>query len=283
MTDAIVLTALYVPGDRPDRFAKAAASDADVVIIDLEDAVAPSAKSEARAAAAEWIAARPGIPVQVRVNAVGTPSFADDAVALRAMPGRFGVRLPKTQSAADLDAVAHAFGADVTVHALVETARGVESIGEIAGHPVTATICLGESDLRSELGLEGDTGLAWVRSRVVIAARAAGLPAPLMSVWPDVHDTEGLARSCATGRTLGLFGRAVIHPRQIPVVVTAFRPTAEQLHGARDVIAALDAAAAAGRGVATTRSGNMVDPAMRPQAERLIAIDKGLRGRPSPG
>jgi citrate lyase subunit beta/citryl-CoA lyase len=281
MTEAIVCTALYVPGDRPDRFGKAQSSGADVVVIDLEDAVAPSAKDAARAAAVDWIAAQPDCPVQVRVNAVDTPWFAADAAALRAVAGRFDVRLPKAESGADLDAVVGALGAGVALHVLVETARGVESIVEIAGHPATVSICLGESDLRSELGFEGDVGLAWVRSRLVIAARAAGLPAPLMSVWPDVLDLDGLARSCATGRALGLFGRAVIHPRQIPVVVEAFRPSAQDLDRARAVVEALEAALAAGRGVATLPSGGMVDAAMRPAAERLLAIEKALQDNAS--
>jgi citrate lyase subunit beta/citryl-CoA lyase len=277
MSAPVVLTALYVPGDRPDRFEKAQASGADVVIIDLEDAIAPSAKGPARKAAVDWIRQDPVCPVQVRVNAVDSPWFAGDVDALRAVAGRFDVRLPKAQSAADLTAVVAALGPDVAVHPLVETARGIEAILEIAGHPATASIGLGEADLSAELGIDGDLGLAWVRSRVVVAAGAAGLPSPLMSVWPEVADLDGLARSCAVGRSLGLFGRAVIHPRQIPVIVEAFRPSTQELDRARAVVDALDRAAAAGLGVATLPTGAMVDAAMRPAAERALAIETALR------
>ena len=245
------------------------------------DALVPGQR-QPQCVTAQWLSAAPDCVVQVRINAVGTPWYADDVTALSDVGG-FGIRLPKTASDADIDAAVAAFGTQVALHPLIETARGVENISEIARHAATRSLCLGESDLSAELGTSGDIGLAWVRSRLVVAAHAAGLPAPLMSVWPDVADLAGLAESCAVGRALGFRGRAVVHPRQVAVVVEAFRPPAMELDRAADVLAALDQAAADGRGVATLPGGAMVDAAMRAGAERLIALDEQIRRQPPGG
>jgi citrate lyase subunit beta / citryl-CoA lyase len=248
-----MLTALYVPGDRPDRFDKAAASGADAVILDLEDAVAPARRAEAREQVAKWLAGRPDVDVQVRIGSL------DDVAAL---PPDVAIRLPKVESVADVDAV----GAR-DVHALVETASGVEIAYAIASHPRVVSIGLGEADLAADLGITDESALAWIRVRVVVAARAAGLPAPMMSAYPDIADLDGLAASCAAGRTLGMVGRTAIHPRQVPVIAAAFAPTESELAWAREVLAALDGAA---EGVAVLSSGAMVDAAMARRAATLL-------------
>jgi citrate lyase subunit beta / citryl-CoA lyase len=267
-----VLAGLYVPGDRPERFAKAAASGADVVIIDLEDAVAPARKADARSNAVAWLEAGPVVPTEVRVN--GEPDLrAVDLAALRGVPGLHSVRLPKVESAADVrDAVA-ALGPGVGVTCLLETALGVEAAYEIAtADPAVAAIGLGEADLRSDLRISGEAGLTWARSRIVVAARAAGLPAPMMSAYTDVADLDGLAVSCAAGRALGFVGRSAIHPRQVPVIVEAFLPGGEAVARAAEVIAALESAAASGTGVVTLPDGRMVDRAMEAGARATLAL-----------
>ncbi|MGH3390527.1 MAG: aldolase/citrate lyase family protein, partial [Actinomadura sp.] len=189
------LTLLYVPADRPDRVAKALATTADVVIVDLEDAVAPANKAAARAATAGLLAGRSGVArVQVRVNDVRTP---DGRADLRELGGLLaaaaGLRLPKIESAAEVVAVAEALPG-VPLHPLIESALGVERAFEIAtACDAVASVGLGEADLRADLGVTGEDGLVWVRARIVVAARAAGLPAPAQSVFPDVRDLEGLA------------------------------------------------------------------------------------------
>lgn len=247
-----MLTALYVPGDRPDRFDKAAASGADTVILDLEDAVAPARRAAARRHVAAWLADDPDVGVQVRI---GSP---DD---LAALPTDVPIRLPKVESAADVDAVG-----ERDVHALIETALGVENAYAIAAHPRTVSIGLGEADLAADLGITDEAALEWIRVRAVVAARAGGLPAPMMSAYTDIADLDGLAASCAVGRGLGMRGRTAIHPRQVPVIVAAFAPTEKELAWAKQVLAALDG----GAGVATLPSGAMVDAAMARRARSLL-------------
>ncbi|MBW8704122.1 Citrate lyase subunit beta [Streptomyces sp. MBT84] len=175
------LTWLYAPGDRPEVVGKALASGADVVLIDLEDAVAPDRKEYARAATAERLTGRPPVPVHVRVNALDSPWAQADLAALATLPGVSGLRLPKVTSPSDVVRVAEraapADGGAIALYALLETALGVEQAFAIAtAHPAVRGIALGESDLRADLGVREDAGLDWSRSRVVVAARAAALP-----------------------------------------------------------------------------------------------------------
>jgi citrate lyase subunit beta/citryl-CoA lyase len=269
-----MLTALFVPGDRPDRFDKAVRSGADAVIIDLEDAVAPDRKADARAAAVDFLSRyRTGaVPVHVRVNALETVECAADLAALAGLPGLAGVRLPKVQSPQEVhEVVARLPG--VPVHCLIETALGVERAYAIAAaNAAVAGIGLGEADLRAELSVTDDAGLAYARSRVVVAASAAGLPPPAMSVYPDVNDLDGLAASCRAGRALGFLGRNAIHPRQLPVIAASFRPSADEVAHARAVLDALAAAGLAGRGTAVLPDGRFVDQAMAPGARRVLAL-----------
>ena len=269
-----MLTALFVPGDRPDRFDKAVRSGADAVIIDLEDAVAPDRKADARAAAVDFLCRyRTGaVPVQVRVNALETAECTADLAALAGLPGLAGVRLPKVQSPQEVrEVVARLPG--VPVHCLIETALGVERAYAIAAaNAAVAGIGLGEADLRADLAVIDETGLAYARGRVVVAARAAGLPPPAMSVYPDVNDLDGLAASCRAGRAMGFLGRNAIHPRQLPVIAASFRPAADEVAHARAVLDALAAAGSAGRGTAVLPDGRFVDRAMAPGARRVLDL-----------
>ena len=250
--------ALYVPGSRPDRFDKAAGSGADIVILDLEDAVAPAEKPAAREAVARWLAgSATDVAVQVRVNAPGSPDLARD---LAALPPGVALRVPKVASPAELDEVG-----DREVHAIVESAAGVEHAFAIASRPGVASIALGEADLAAELGLDGEDAFGWVRSRLVVAATAAGLPAPMMSAYPDLRDLDGLAASCAVGRRLGLRGRTAVHPAQVPVIRRAFAPTETEVAWAREVLDSLGHG-----GVARLADGSMVDAAMRRRARSLL-------------
>lgn len=274
------LAPLYVPGDRPDRFAKALAASPHV-ILDLEDAVAPARKDYARAAVAEALAGDQ--PFTVRVNAPGTPWHEADLAAIGTQPALRTIRLPKVEGPADVIAVAARLdeGEQVGIACLLESAAGVEAAYEIArAHPRVVAVALGEADLRSDLGLPdsagdlvaADQGLAWCRSRIVVAARAAGLPPPVMSVHASIADLDGLARSSRLGRALGFAGRTCVHPRQVPVVVEAFRPTGAEVDRARELLAALAAAESAGRGVLALPDGRMVDAAMAGAARRTLDL-----------
>lgn len=261
-----MLTWLYVPGDRPDMYSKAAESGADSVIVDLEDAVTPAHKDAARRAVCEWLPYAAPNSVEVRVNAVGTPWVADDLEALGRPPSLAAVRLPKVESADDVQAAADL--TDAALSCLIESALGVERAFEIAtAHPRVVAIGLGEADLVSDLGT---SELSWPRSRIVVAARAAGLIPPAMSVYPHVDDLDGLEASCRAGRAMGFRGRAAIHPRQLPVIRAAFRPSPEEVADAQALLAAFSQAAEAGHGVIVLPDGRMVDAAMIGRAHRIL-------------
>lgn len=268
------LTWLYVPGDRPAVVAKALHSGADVVLVDLEDAVAPERKPYALAATAELLSEPcPGpVPVHVRVNALAGPLADGELRTLSPLPGLAGLRLPKTggrEEVLRVAATARAAGGVPPLYPLLESALGVERAYEIAAaHPAVRGIALGEADLCAGLGVTDDAGLAWPRGRAVVAARAAGLPPPAQSVYPDVADLDGLARSCAAGRALGFLGRTAIHPRQLPVIERAFLPTRQEAERAEEIAAA----AATDAGALALPDGRFVDAAVVAEARRTLRL-----------
>ncbi|MEE1834309.1 HpcH/HpaI aldolase/citrate lyase family protein [Streptomyces sp. SP17KL33] len=272
------LTWLYVPGDRPEVVTKALASGAEVVIVDLEDAVAPDRKAYARAATAELLSTPPPVPVHVRVNALGTPDAEEDLETLAPLPGLTALRLPKITSPDEVARVAErtapAEGGAVALYALLESALGVERAYDIAtAHPALRGIALGEADLRADLAVSDDRALDWPRSRVILAARAAGLPSPAQSIYPDTRDLEGLAATSARGRALGFLGRAAIHPRQLPVIERAYTPTAQEVESAERTLRAATMTA----GAQALPDGAFIDPAVVAAARRTLT----LAARPS--
>lgn len=272
-TAPLPLTWLYVPGDRPEVVTKALASGADVVIVDLEDAVAPDRKAYARAATAELLSAPPPVPVHVRVNALDTPEAESDLKTLSPLPGLTALRLPKITSPDEVARVAErtapAEGGAIPLYALLESALGVERAYDIAvAHPALRGIALGEADLRADLGACHERALDWPRSRVVVAARAAGLPSPAQSIYPDTKDLEGLASSSAHGRALGFFGRAALHPRQLPVIERAYTPTPQEVESAEETLRAATTAP----GAQALPDGRFIDPAVVAAAHRTLTL-----------
>jgi citrate lyase subunit beta/citryl-CoA lyase len=249
------LTWLYVPADRTDRVEKALASRAHAVIIDLEDGVAPEAKARARAGLADLLGARREKPVFVRVN----PDDRDDLEALTGLE-LDGVVVPKVARPEDVPAL------DIPVHALIESAAGVEAAYAIATTPGVAGISLGEADLSSETGAL-EAGLDWVRGRIVNAAVAAGLPRPPQSVYPHFRDDEGLARSCAHGRELGHLGRTAIHPGQLAIIELAYLPSPDEVARAQETVGRLESSLGA-----SAIGGRLVDAAMLGAARQTLAV-----------
>jgi citrate lyase subunit beta/citryl-CoA lyase len=267
------LTWLYAPGDRPHVVAKALAAGADVVVIDLEDAVAPDRKEYARAATAELLTERHAVPVHVRVNALDGPLAAADLEAVAPLPGLSGLRLPKVTTPRQITAIAErtapADGGAPALYALLESALGIEHAHTIAtAHPALRGIALGEADLRADLGVRDDAGLDWSRSRVIVAARAANLPNPPQSVHPDIRDLDGLAASCAHGRALGFLGRTAIHPRQLPVIERAYLPTREEIEQAETIVKA----ATTEQGAQALPDGRFIDAAVVAAAQRTLSL-----------
>jgi citrate lyase subunit beta / citryl-CoA lyase len=264
-----VITLLYVPGDQPERVVKALASDADVVIVDLEDAVRPEAKAAARDNLPSLLGGVDSTQgLQVRINALTTRWVDEDLEAVSALPPGVGVRVPKCEDPLALDDLDRRLGSR-PLHLLVESALGVEAAFALTQCVRVASIGLGEADLRADLGVIDDGGLLWARSRIVNAAAAAGLPPPSMSVYPDVADLDGLRESCAAGRRLGFLGRAAIHPRQLPVISAAFRPPVADVARARELLAAADTSDA---GAVLTADGRFVDEAVLREARRTLAL-----------
>ncbi|MET9468758.1 CoA ester lyase [Streptomyces sp. NPDC006544] len=265
----MILTWLYVPGDRPDVVVKALRAGADAVIVDLEDAVSASRKEYARAATVELLGSPHQVPVHVRVNALDSPWGGADLTALGRLGGLAGLRLPKISAPEQIACVAERTGGAVALYALLESALGVERAYDIArAHPALRGLSLGEADLRADLGVTAEAGLDWPRSRVVVAARAAGLAPPAQSVFPDIRDLEALAASCARGRSLGFLGRAAIHPRQLPVIERAYLPGPAEVTAAEEIVAA----ARRTPGALALPDGRFVDPAMLAGAERVVAL-----------
>ncbi|MFB4319224.1 HpcH/HpaI aldolase/citrate lyase family protein [Actinomadura sp. 21ATH] len=261
-----VRTWLYVPGDRPDRIGKALAGAADAVILDLEDAVGPAAKDGARRTVLETLAER---RAYVRINAPATPEGAADVAALAREPGALaGVRIPKCEDPGELARTADALG--VPVFPVLESALGVENAFALAtAHELVAGISLGEADLSADLRATGREALAWPRSRIVVAARAAGLPSPAQSVWTAVRDLDGLRADTGAGRAAGFFGRSVIHPAQIPVVHEVCAPDPGETAWARDLVERLETATEAAW---IDADGRFVDKAVVERARWLLAL-----------
>lgn len=258
---------LYVPGHRADLVAKARSGAAEAVVVDLEDAVAPGVKDAARAAVAE-LDRGDGRPVWVRMNALDGP-WGEADVAVLAGAAIDGVRVPKAD---DPDAVARlADRLGHPLHLTVESALGLERAFALAcAHPLVAAVSLGEADLAADLRVVDRTALEWARERIVVAARAAGLPSPIAPVWTDLPDLAGLAADCLTVRARGFWGRSVIHPRQIPVVHEAFTVTDDERTRARALLDALDAAGARGESAGRDAAGRFVDPAVIAGARALL-------------
>lgn len=259
---------LFCPADRPERFAKAGAR-ADVVILDLEDGVAPHDRPAARQALAE----RPLDPSRtvVRVNPVATPDHALDLAALAAT-GYDHVMVAKSESAAELSALA-----PLHVIALCETPRGLLAADALAAAPPVEALMWGAEDLVAAIGGQSSRDAAGryrdvarhARSRVLLAAAAAGVAA-IDAVFLDIGDLDGLRAESRDAAASGFAAKAGIHPTQVDVIRAAFRPGAEQLDWARRVLAA----AAVERGVFAFEGGMVDEPVLR-QARRILAAAAG--------
>jgi len=265
---------IYVVPFNERHVASAYASEVDAVVLELEDAIDLSRKEDARQAAAEILASAPSKPTYVRINPVGTGLTLADIEAV-ATPHLTGVRLAKTESAADVYAVGWALdelGSDAGIQVLLETALGVQSMAAaIAAHPRVMAVGIGEQDLRADVGID-ETGFDFLRSKVILAARAAGLPAPWQSVWVDLNDMEGLRTSTIRGKEMGFFGRTAIHPTQVPFINEAFTPTAAEVARAEEMTAALDQAKQEGIAGLRMPDGTFIDNAVVLAAQRTLAF-----------
>ena len=263
---------LLSPGDDPEKLRKAPETDADVVVMDLEDAVVPTEKPAARElvrnALADVVPA--DCEVCVRVNPVGSGAADDVAVALDG-PAPDSVMLPKTGTAADVSRLATLLadtGLDCPVLALVESAAGVLSAPTIAAAEATGALVFGADDLAADVGATRTVGVeevACARQRIVLAARAAGVT-PIDTHYPNYTDDEGLREETASALRLGYGGKLAIHPAQATVINDAFTPSDERVAWAERILAARDRT----DGGVFVLDGEMIDSPQIRQAERVL-------------
>lgn len=263
---------LFVPGDRPDRFAKAAGfgadqrsrrsgkHGADLVVCDLEDAVAPDRRPEARTAVTTWL--RGGGRAVVRCNAVGTGDYPDDLGALTGAGGLVGLMVPKAEDPAALAGIVARIG--VPVIALIETAVGVLRAPEIAACGV-ARLAFGHLDFAADVGCPTDSGtLLFARSTVVLASRAGRLPGPIDGVTPTLDDPARAEADARRAIALGFTGKLCIHPAQLEPVHRGLAPSDDEIQWAQGIVAA------ASSGAASRVAGEMVDAPVLARARSIL-------------
>lgn len=252
---------LFVPGDRPERFAKAAATVADAIIVDLEDAVDATNKEAARSnLVSHGVGSK---PVYARINSAGTPWWEEDLAAI-GRAGLAGVIVPKAEAAVDLVAVAQSAGDHLALIPLIETVRGLDNVDAILRVPQVTCIGFGSLDFGLDLGCEPSwEALLFTRSRLVLASRRAGKRPPIDGVTPTLDDEELIGAEARRARSLGFGGKLAIHPRQVAPILAAFRPTEKEIAWAERVLTAATSDSA------LKVDGQMVDKPLVERARRI--------------
>ncbi len=271
---------LFVPGDRDDMLAKATVRGADALIIDLEDAVAPDQKLDARINVSRWLAAQAGDgpEIWVRIN-TGTEGLADLASVIR-HPLR-GLMLPKVNDGATVQLIAEALepfeeadempAGSLGLIPIIETPLALLNVFGIASAPRVRQLMLGSIDLGASLGISAQSeGWPTLRLQLVVASAAAGIEPPLGPINPDFDDLEMLEAETRALYDIGYRSRPAIHPRQIEVFNDALAPTSAEVAWAVHVLEEYDAAVAEGRGTFKDAAGNMVDEAVVKVARRIL-------------
>ena len=275
--DDTARTYLFVPGDKPALLEKAGQRGADALILDLEDAVAPSRKDEARAIVSRWLGQRhTGMPeTWVRVNA-GSAALSD----ISSLPAgaSTGIVLPKVSGPEDVAKLASQVRdelSDRPLIVLIETAAAMRAIDEIAGVSGVFRLMIGEADLSADTGIS-PTSVVWdaLRAQIVVASAAAGIASPIGPVDPDFTLLEDLEASTRHLRDLGFGARAVIHPAQIGPVHRGLHPTEQEVMAARRIVSAHNESLASGHGAYRGEAGEMIDEAFVRRARAVLAANR---------
>ncbi|MEL0150501.1 MAG: CoA ester lyase [Rhodobiaceae bacterium] len=281
-------SALYMPGANARALEKARSLDADCLLLDLEDAVAPDAKDEARVQICD--ALREGgygaRELVVRINALDTAWGADDVAALADLPEAarpHAILAPKISTAEQIDALVARMPEDCALWIMVETPEAIfniESLAAKAADTPLAAFIMGTNDLAKEMRaalVKGRAPLMTALSLALLAARQYGLTI-LDGVFNDIADEEGFAAECRQGADMGFDGKTLIHPSQLAVCNGVFAPSEDEVAQARDVVAAFAAPENAGKGVLKI-NGKMTELLHRDMAARLLAIDAAIAAR----
>lgn len=270
---------LFVPGDRPGVLAKVAFRGADAVIADLEDSVAPAGKGKARSTIVGWLASQesPGYQRWVRVN---RGSLFDEDLATLEGGTLDGIVIPKVDGPEDVvETVQRLLRVQPTANliVLIETAKALRSLDNIASVDGVFQLMLGEADLGADIGMAADDpGWNVLRVAVIVASAAALLEPPVAPVDPDISNQVQFKAETERMRRMGFGSRAVIHPLQVNIVNTVFTPNQSEIDAAYRLIADHTAAQSSGKGVYLDDRGRMVDEAIVRRARRILkAVERG--------
>ncbi len=269
--EPIARSLLFVPGGRPERFDKAAGSGAHQVVIDLEDAVAPGGKEEARKAALAWL--ERGNPAMVRINGADTEWFQPDLEAMASLPAGSAVMLPK----ADVASIRYVLQAlpGRTIVALIETAQGYFELRQLAAIPEVTRLAFGSVDFGVETGIADESdAMTAIRTQIVLESCYAGLAPPVDGVSLNLQDEERMRGDARRSHQLGFGGKLCIHPRQVVAVNQVFCPDEAQVEWAQRVVDAFETS----EGGVTTVDGKMVDKPVAEQARRILAEARARQG-----
>lgn len=282
---------LFAPADNQRILDKVFTAGADAVVIDLEDAVAPAAKTAAREVLRRNLdeldpSATP--PIWVRINHVGSGLWRDDLAAVVG-PWLAGIRIPKAQDPDAIErviefltlreAAAGMSPQSISLTLTIESAGGVEGCGKLAGCDRVTTLCFGNVDFLADIGArDAEDGLAalYAHSRVVLASRVAGLHPPIAPVQTRLDDEDSLRATTERFKNLGFFGRSCIHPRQLPIIHEVFTPTEGEIAEAREIIASHEHGLEGASGAVVTSTGQFVDIAVVKRAQAVLELAEAL-------
>jgi len=260
-------TWLFVPGDAPHRFHKAAGSGADAVIVDLEDAVSPGRRDEARTETRRWLDG--GGQAWVRVDRFGAAGFDRDLDAVTGTAGLLGVILPKAEAPRALAELASRLGPGVGLVALIETALGLHRVHDVAAAVGLTRLAFGSLDFAADIRADDSPdAMLLARNTIVLASRIAGLAAPIDGVSTVIRDADALERSARHSRSLGFRDKLCIHPAQIGPTARGLAYSDDEIAWARDVLRAAEGSL----GVATGSDGQMIDKPVVDRARSILEL-----------
>lgn len=282
---------LFVPGDQPKMLSKAANRGADALIVDLEDAVGVDLKEAARRATRSWLEAEEGKALRVWVRVNHHLSLIEDDIRSALVPPLLsGFVIPKVDAAEQLERIGAILDTEerrmgleqgtIRLIPMVESARGLLAVAELALSPRVERLMIGEVDLAADLQLDSpdDPTMAPLRMPLVVASTAAGIEPPVGPVSTDYRDLEGLRDGTIGLRSMGFGARPAIHPSQIEVINSVFTPTPEEVERARQLLRLYEQAEEEGRGTVVDEGGRMVDMAVVRSARRTVELVDRLQG-----
>jgi citrate lyase subunit beta / citryl-CoA lyase len=256
---------LFVPANRTERFEKALATDADAVIIDLEDAVPVELKTSARHELAQWLNNHPEHQMMIRVNASQTEWFQAD-IELAKYPNVSAIVLPKTESNIEIDTVLQIRKIDI--FPLIETPLGFANVRSIANTQHVVALMFGSIDFQLEMNMNGGyLELLSFRNEIVLASQLAKIQAPIDGVTVDFKDEDLVQFETLQAKNLGFSGKLCIHPNQVPIINQTFKATQQEVDWANQVMQTVEAA----QGQAVSLNGKMIDLPVILKAQKILA------------